>query len=409
VRAARRVLSAAMAGRSGEEDRRSSDRDVYANAVVAFLFACTGPFAILLTVAGLGGLSEAETASWMFGAFSLTGLITIGFSIWHRMPMGFAWTIPGSVLVGPAFGHLGFAEIVGAYVVTGVVITALGLSGLVGRIMARLPMPIVMGMVAGVFLSIGLRVVTDVPKAPVIALATIAGFLLLSALPRLGAIVPPVLGALVVGIAVAAGSGSLATASAPERWMVAPLFIAPTFSPAALIELVVPLAITVVGIQNAQGFAVLTAAGHRPPADRITLATGLGSIAAALVGSVSVCLTGPSNALIAAARNVERRWIGGVTYGVLMLLFGLFAPLTTRFALALPAAFIAVLGGLAMLPVLRSAFHAAFGAKHQLGALIAFMVTVANLPILNIGAPFWALVFGLGASWLLERRDFSQT
>jgi benzoate membrane transport protein len=121
-----------------------------------------------------------------------------------------------------------------------------------------------------------------------------------------------------------------------------------------------------------------------------------------------VCLTGPSNALICAAPNVERRWIGGVTYGVLMLLFGLFAPLATRFALALPAAFIAVLGGLAMLPVLRNAFNAAFGGKHQLGALIAFMVTVANLPILTIGAPFWALVFGVAASWLLERRDFAQ-
>jgi benzoate membrane transport protein len=386
----------------------SGDRDVYANAVVAFLFAATGPFAILLTVAGVGGLTEAQTASWVFGSCFITGLITIGFSLWHRMPLGFAWTIPGTVLVGPAFGHLSFAEIVGAYLVTGVVIAALGLSGLVGRMMARLPMPIVMGMVAGVFLSIGLRIVTDVAKAPTIALATIAAFLLLSALPRLGALVPPVLGALAVGVAVTAVGGDLAGASTPERWLVTPLLIAPALSPTALVELVVPLVITVVGIQNAQGFAVLTAAGHRPPADRITLATGLGSIVVALVGSVSVCLTGPSNALISAARNVERRWIGGVTYGVLMLLFGLFAPLATRFALALPAAFIAVLGGLAMLPVLRNAFNAAFGGKHQLGALIAFMVTVANLPILNIGAPFWALVFGVAASWLLERRDFAQ-
>jgi len=28
---------------------------------------------------------------------------------------------------------------------------------------------------------------------------------------------------------------------------------------------------------------------------------------------------------------------------------------------------------------------------------------VADVPILQIGAPFWGLVFGLAVSWLLER------
>ena len=33
-------------------------------------------------------------------------------------------------------------------------------------------------------------------------------------------------------------------------------------------------------------------------------------------------------------------------------------------------------------------------------------VTVANVAIFNIGAPFWGLVFGFALSWLLERKDF---
>jgi benzoate membrane transport protein len=33
-------------------------------------------------------------------------------------------------------------------------------------------------------------------------------------------------------------------------------------------------------------------------------------------------------------------------------------------------------------------------------------VTVADLPLLNIGAAFWGLVFGIAISWLLERADF---
>jgi benzoate membrane transport protein len=33
-------------------------------------------------------------------------------------------------------------------------------------------------------------------------------------------------------------------------------------------------------------------------------------------------------------------------------------------------------------------------------------VTVANVPILSIGAPFWGVLIGLAVSWALERNDF---
>ncbi len=68
-------------------------------------------------------------------------------------------------------------------------------------------------------------------------------------------------------------------------------------------------------------------------------------------------------------------------------------------------AFIAALAGLAMLRVLQTAFQASFNEKFSLGALVCFLVTVADVPVFNIGAPFWGIVFGLAASWLLERDD----
>jgi len=42
----------------------------------------------------------------------------------------------------------------------------------------------------------------------------------------------------------------------------------------------------------------------------------------------------------------------------------------------------------------------------NLGALVTFLVTVADVPIFNIGAPFWGLVVGYAASSRLERKDF---
>ena len=68
---------------------------VYAvNAADAFLFATTGPVAIILAVGARGGLSKSDTASWIFGAFFLNGLISIAFSLLYRQPLVFLWTIP---------------------------------------------------------------------------------------------------------------------------------------------------------------------------------------------------------------------------------------------------------------------------------------------------------------------------
>ena len=87
--------------------------------------------------------------------------------------------------------------------------------------------------------------------------------------------------------------------------------------------------------------------------------------------------------------------------------FGLLSPLFTRLMLATPPAFIATLAGLAMLRVLQTAFVASFAGRFSLGALVAFLVTVTDLTILNIGAAFWGLVAGVLVSLLLERADFA--
>jgi benzoate membrane transport protein len=186
----------------------------------------------------------------------------------------------------------------------------------------------------------------------------------------------------------------------------APVLQVPQFSWRAMAELVVPLAITVLVVQNGQGIAVLTAAGHDPPVDAIAAGCGVSSVVSAFVGAVSTCLTGPVNAIISAGGDRRTQYTAGVVVGLLAILFGLFAPLVTRAMLATPPAFIAALAGLAMLRVLQTAFTVSFQGRFALGALVTFFVTVAGIPILNIGAPFWALIAGSLVSLLLERADW---
>ena len=182
-----------------------------------------------------------------------------------------------------------------------------------------------------------------------------------------------------------------------------PNFYMPQFSWRAMIELVVPLAITVLVVQNGQGIAVLAANGHAAPINAITAACGVGSIVTGLFGAVSTCLTGPVNAILAGSGERERQYSSALFFCLFAAAFGLLAPFFTRLLLATPPAFIATLAGLAMLRVLQSAFTASFAGRFSLGALVCFLVTVADVPIFNIGAPFWGLVLGLAASSLLER------
>ena len=377
-----------------------------ANGLIGFIFSATGPVAIILAVGSRGGLSQAELASWVFGVFFVNGLLTLAMSWRYRMPLGFAWTIPGTVLVGPALQHLSFAEVIGAFYATSLVVLLMGLSGWVKRFMQALPMPIVMGMVAGVFLRFGLDLVRALHADVAIAGPMVIAFLLLSAHPALGRRIPPVIGALLAGALAIALLGRIDAGTLGSFTFAQPLLQAPVWSVAALVELVVPLAITVLVVQNGQGVAVLKAAGHEPPVNTIAAVCGIGAAFSAAVGAVSTCLTGPTNALLTSSGERERHYIGALCFGAFGVLFGLMAPTFTGLMLAAPPEFIMVLGGLAMLRVLQGAFLSSFGGRFSLGALISMLVTVADISLLNIGAAFWGLLAGFVVSWMMEKGDF---
>jgi len=379
-----------------------------ANAVAAILFAASAPVAITLTAGAVGGLTATDIASWLFGCFFINGLISLAFCLIYRQPLVFLFTIPGTVLVGHALEHLSFAQVITAYYATGLLMVFLGLSGWMHKCIKLLPMPIVMAMVAGVFLRFGTNLILAIRDGFMVAAPMTAAYLVLAAVPAFGRVLPPLIGALVVGIATITLSGTFQLGESAVSIFATPRIYSPEISAAALVELVLPLAVTVLAAQNAQGFAVLEATGHKPPINVVTAACGIGSLITALVGTVSTCLTGPVNAIITSSGSKEKHYVAGVMVALLALLFGIFAPLLTRFMLATPPPFIATLAGLALVRVLERSFVVSFKGGFTLGATVTFLVTVANVPILSIGAPFWALVFGCSVSWLLERGDFDE-
>ncbi|RZL76933.1 MAG: benzoate transporter [Rhodococcus sp. (in: high G+C Gram-positive bacteria)] len=377
-----------------------------ANGLIGLIFSATGPVAVILAAGSAGGLSPQQMASWIFGVFFLNGILTALASWLYRQPLAFFWTIPGTIIVGGSLTHLSWPEVLGAFVVSGLLILALGLTGRVRQVMAMLPMPIVMAMVAGVFLKFGTDLVRAVGTDAAVAVPMIVAFVVLGSRAAFGRWMPPILGALLVGAAAVAVTGRFHLDGADTHWIAAPMVQAPQFTWQAIAELVVPLTITVIVVQNGQGAAVLKSAGHAAPMNVATVACGIWSLATSAVGAVSTCLTGPTNALLVASGQRVRHYTAAVVCGLLAMVVGVFAPLFVQLMLATPVAFVATLGGLAMLRALQGAFVAAFSSRYTLGALVTFLVTVSNVQFLNIGAAFWGLLAGLLVSRVMESGDF---
>lgn len=372
----------------------------------AWLFAVTGPFLIYVNAAKQGNLSSAELDSWIFGGYFFSGALTLILTLYYRQPLLAAITIPGGVLVGGALGHLSFQEIVGAYLVTGIFITLLGATGVIQKAMELVPRPITMAMVAGILLPFGMGIISSLKETPVISGAAFLGFVAVSLVERVARIFPPVLGAIVVGLAASAALGEI-------QWEMSfqiadPILFPPVFSLAASAELVIPLALTVVAVQNAQGLGILQGMGYQPPVNAVTLASGVGSLIVGFFGSQSACIAGPMTGIVTnpMVGPKEARYAAAVVTGTLWLLFGLFAPMATALSELLPLSLVSLLAGLALLEVLWRCFSAAFGDKFRLGALFTLIITLSEIRLFNIGAPFWGLLGGILVSLALERRDF---
>lgn len=375
-----------------------------ANALIALVFSATGPVAVILSAGAQGDLSPAQLSSWIFGVFFANGILTILMSWVYRTPLAFFWTIPGTVIVGNSLGHLSWSEVLGAYVVTGLLIVVVGLSGLARRLMDWIPMSIIMAMVAGVFLQFGLGLVESVWSSASVALPMAVAFILVGAVPRLSRAFPPILAAMVVGIVAVVLTGGLSRGVLDDGLIAAPVFQAPEFTLRAITELVVPLAITVLVVQNGQGIAVLRAKGHNPPVSACATACGVWSLLVSSIGAVSTCLTGPTNALIVSSGDRDRHYAAAIATGAMALVVGILSPAFVGLILGTPAAFIAALGGLAMLAPLQGSFMAAFRTERALGPLVCLLVTFADVSLLGISAPFWGIVLGMAVTALQERR-----
>jgi benzoate membrane transport protein len=190
-------------------------------------------------------------------------------------------------------------------------------------------------------------------------------------------------------------------------------FTLPTFDPAVLVGLGLPLYIVTMAGQNIPGFAVLSTFGFdHPPARAILAGSGLATMAGSFFGGYTLNLSALTAAMMAgpdAHPERSKRWIATLTSGSTYIVLGLGAGLATTLVSVSPPILITAVAGLALLGAFASAATTALEVPEQrIVAVVTFLVVVAGIPIAGIGSAFWGLIVGgivmVVTAWRPRRR-----
>lgn len=371
--------------------------------LLAVIVSYAGSAVIIFQAAHLAGLSEELTSSWIWAVSFGSGITGVLLSWRMKIPVITAWSTPGAALLVVMLPGVPLDEAIGAYIVSALIITAIGLTGTLDMIMRYIPKAVSAGMFAGILFGFGAKVFTSIQGEPLLTLAMLTCFFVFKRLsPRYS-----IAAVMVMGIIVSALMGLLHFDSL-QISLAKPVFTMPAWSGSTILGLGIPLALVTLTGQYISGMAVLHASGYPVPSNGIMAVTGFASFLLAPFGSHAINLSSLTAAICTGKESHEdphRRYVAGLICGGLYIIIGLFGTTVTSLFASLPVIFITVLAGLALLGAFTTGFMGIFADKDNLeSGIIAFLATASGMEFLGLGSPFWGLALGTLSFFILRNK-----
>jgi benzoate membrane transport protein len=372
-------------------------RDISVSAVVAgfvtVLVGFTSTAVIVFQAANAVGAGPAEIASWMWALGLGMGLTCIGLSLRYRMPVVTAWSTPGAAMLITGAAGVSLPEAIGAFMVSGLLITVAGFSGWFERAINRIPISIASGMLAGVLLRFGLELFVVMKAQFAMVFAMFAVYLVMRRFsPRYAVIC-----AFALGIAIAAAQGLLHIETVHLEFA-RPVWITPALSVNTLIGVALPLFVVTMASQNAPGVAVIRASGYAIPISPVIGWTGVANVILAPFGAFAINLAAITAAICMgreAHEDTRRRYMASVSAGFFYILIGLFGATVGALFAAFPRELVAAIAGLALIGTIGNGLAAALSnERDREPALITFLVAASGVTLFGIGSAFWGLIAG---------------
>jgi benzoate membrane transport protein len=370
--------------------------------VVATLISFAGPLVIVFQAAS--GLPPPLLASWVWAIAIGSGVLGLGLSLFYRVPVVIAWSIPGSVLLVSLLPTVDFAVAVGAYLVASAIMLAVGLSGAFDRIVAWLPPAITAAMLAGILFGFATKLFVGMAAQLPLVLAMFVAFFIGRRWFSRYAVVAVLLSGVAVALATGQVHGPL-----PALALTRPVWVSPQFDWQAIVGISIPLVVVALTGQFMPGIAVLRTSGYaRPAAGPLLAWSAAGSALLAPFGCHGLNPAAVTAAICTGAEahpDPQRRYVAGAAGGIAYLVLGCFAGTVLALFATLPKELIATLAGLALFPSIATSLTAAVAdASDRDAALVTFIVCASGMSLFGLGAAFWSLLFGVATHLLLRTR-----
>ena len=394
---------AAMESTPGRRPLPDLPLSTVAAGFVTVLVGFASSAAIVFQAAQALGATPAQTSSWMWALGIGMGVTCIGLSLRWKMPGAPAGSPPGAAMLVASAGGVPMAEAVGGFLLSALLITVAGFSGIFERMLGRIPLPLASAMLAGVLLRFGIDAFAAVQAEPALVLAMLGTWLAARRLwPRYAVILT-----LLAGIAVAA-AGGLLQAGDLRLELARPVWTTPQLSLAAVLGVALPLFVVTMASQNVPGVAVIRASGYAVPVSPAIGWTGVANLLLAPFGAFALNLAAITAAICMgpeAHPDPARRWLAAAWAGAFYLAVGLFGATVAGLFAAFPHALVVAIAGIALLGTLGGAMAGAMADEGEREpALVTFLVTASGVALLGIGAAFWGLVAGVLVRLVLRRR-----
>ena len=375
-----------------------------AAGLVTVLVGFASSAAIVFQAARTLGATPAQIGSWIWALGFGMGATCIVLSLRYRKPVVTAWSTPGAAMLIASGAGLPLSDAIGAFVLSALMIAVAGFSGFFERMIGRIPISLASGMLAGVLLRFGMGAFSALQTQFGLVLTMFGIYLLMRRLlPRYAVILT-----LVAGVMFAAARGLIAVEGLALQQAV-PVFIAPTFSVAAIIGIALPLFLVTMASQNVPGVAVLRASGYSVPISPVIGWIGIVNLLLAPFGAFALNLAAITAAICMgreAHEDASRRYVAAMAAGIFYIIVGLLGGTVAVLFASLPAELIYAIAGLALLGTIGGSLAAALREESEREpAVVTFLVTASGVSLVGIGSAFWGLVAGVLALLASRRPD----
>ena len=373
---------------------RDQSVSAIAAGFVTVLVGFASSAAIVFQAAQALGATPGQTASWMWALGLGMGATCIGLSLRWKMPVVTAWSTPGAAVLVTSAAGVPMAEAIGGFLLSALLITAAGFSGVFERLLGRIPLSLASGMLAGVLLRFCVDAFGAIQAQPLLVLTMLVAWLASRRLwPRYAIILTLAAGTAVAALTAQLDVGQLRLELARPEWTT------PRLGLGAVLSVALPLFVVTMASQNVPGVAVIRASGYPVPVSPAVGWTGVATLLLAPFGAFALNLAAITAAICMgpeAHADPARRYMAAVWAGIFYLLVGLFGATVAGLFAAFPQALVLAIAGIALIGTLGNSLATALQeADEREAALVTFLVTASGLSLLGVGAAFWGLVAGV--------------